>query len=514
MVKSALPLEKVLEDPMMTSEPHKIKTVRRIRFTFPEDRRRELIRAGGNTFRIPSQWVTFDMTGQGTSAVSQDQWSGILIGDEAYAGSRSFERLEESVRKVLGHKNICPTHNLRGSIKLISTTLVQRGDLILSNSLTPRDLTEERSASVRRLPCDSGPFNGDPGINPFREELNLHRNIPYVFIEAFADGYRPISLSRMKEIRKALEAHGTKLVLNASRVVENGLFIRQHDPAWRNKTLAEIVNEMVRTAHICILDAGQDPRCNTGGLISTDDPDLHLQFQNEVVVYEGLHTYGGMAGRTMEIFARGIEEMVYEGQALWIETQAKRLASNLEGIPLIPGCDGVYIKADEFLPRIKEHQAQALAAALYLKSGVRAFLEGRFLSESLLPVQIPRLAMSNFQLDQVAGSILSLFEERECVRRFRLIHVTDWQDEALFEWDVEGLKDSPFTCEPHTIHTIEYVGTTTREKRGRLIQEAGYNPFLLPSRDVTLDLLTDSGTAAMSVEQWQAYEGAVETPAT
>jgi tyrosine phenol-lyase len=221
-----------------------------------------------------------------------------------------------------------------------------------------------------------------------------------------------------------------------------------------------------------------------------------------------------MAGRTMEIFARGIEEMVHESQARWIEAQATRFASRLGGIPFYAGSDGVYLRAAEFLSHLKNHQAHALAAALYLKTGVRAFLEGRCTDDKILPVQIPRLALSNLQLDQIAEAVKELYAERNKITSFRLSNLPVWNDEAHFDFECPDLQEYHFTCEPHVIHTFEYVGLTSREERKAAIQKAGYNSFLIPSRDVTLDLLTDSGTAAMSVEQWQAYDGADETPAT
>jgi tyrosine phenol-lyase len=445
--------------------------------------------------------------------MSQEQRSGLLIGDEAYAGSRNFERLEESVRTVLGQEHVCPTHNWRGSLKLITLTMVRKGDVVVSNSRTPAELTQERLATSKVLRDNTSPFAGNINLDHLQEELSSSK-VPYVYVETFAEGYLPVSLSHLKEVRAVTERHGTKLILNASRVVENALFIRQHESEYRDKPLGDLVREMVKASHISILDAGQDPRCNAGGLISTDNGELHLIFQNEVVVYEGLHTYGGMAGRTMEIFARGIEEMVYESQALWVDTQARRLAASLEGIPLLAGSDGVYLRTAEFLPYVKNHKAHALAAALYLKTGVRAFLEGCCSDDSILPVQIPRLALSNLQLDQIAESIKELYAEKEKITSFGLTNLPVWNDEARFEFECPDLNEYRFTCEPYVIHTIEYVGITSREERKAALENAGYNSFLILSRDVTLDLLTDSGTAAMSVEQWQSYDGADETQAT
>lgn len=499
----------------MRAEPHKIKTIRKKNFTTLKERKNVLKSCQYNTFRISSDQVTFDMTSQGTGAMCQDQLSGLLIGDEAYAGSRNFESLERSVRKVLGHKYVCPTHNLRGSIKLISMTMVKEGNSIFSNSLTPRELTEERKAKLICIPkTQDNIFPGNLDMNILQREFPNQQKVPYIYVETFADGYLPFSLSHLKELRSFLGSHYIKMVLDASGIVENALYIKRNESAYKYKPLAEIVKDIIECSNVSIVDAGQDTRCNAGGLISTDDPDLHLIFQNEVVVYEGLHTYGGMAGRTMEIFARGLEEMIKEPQALWIEEQVRRFVSRLENIPFIPGCDGVYIKADEFLPDISKHQAHALAVALYLKSGVRAFLEGRFSDEKILPIQIPRLSLSNHQLSQIAQAINELYKERKKWTSLKLLNNPDWHDEATFEMELHDIKEYRFDCEPYVIHTIEHVGLTSKEERDQLIREAGYNTFLLDSKAITIDFLTDSGTSAMSMEQWEKYHRAVETPAS
>lgn len=498
----------------MISEPHKVKTVRRVRFTSQEERRGWLQAVSWNTFRIPSDRVTFDMTSQGTSAMSHDQLAGMLIGDEAYAGSRSFLQLVSSAKEILGHSCICPTHNLRGSIKLISTTMVSDGDKVLANSFMPRELTEERGAVVRCVHRqESSPFSGDLDPDLVRSELDGSQRVPYLYVETFADGYRPISLANLREIRTIADERQCKIVLDASRIVENALFIRENETGLSDRPLAAIVREMVAISHICFLDAGQDPRCNVGGLISTDDPKSHEIFQNEVVVYEGLHTYGGMTGRAMEVFTRGLREMVYENQARWISEQVARFASLLR-VPLTIGGDGVYLHADEILPHIEHQPAHALAAALYLKSGVRTFLDGRFADERILPLQIPRLALNDRQLSEIARAINELYDERGQITGFELTNEPDWNDEAEFAWSPPDLGPHRFDCEPHVIHTFEYIGITSREQRERANKESGYNTFLLMSEDVGIDLLTDSGTCAMSVDQWQAYEGGVETSAS
>jgi tyrosine phenol-lyase len=252
-----------------------------------------------------------------------------------------------------------------------------------------------------------------------------------------------------------------------------------------------------------------DPKCNTGGILTTDNPDDHEKFMNEVVVFEGLHTYGGMAGRTMEVLTRGLLEMCDEAEVHWVMHQTERFTQRLRdaGVPLERGCDGAYIKADEFLPHLEEHTQDTLSAALYLMSGVRAVAGGLVGRDNLVPVQIPRLAMMNEQLDQVADAIVSLLDQRDKVTGLQAVSTGTWRDEMEYHWVFPSLEPYVFRTFPYEIHTIERVGALTREQRQKAIRAAGYNTFLLRSADVTIDLLTDSGTSAMSTDQWAAYEG-------
>lgn len=496
----------------MLCEPHKIKTIRNVRFTTQEKRLKKLSKASFNTFRIKSKKVTFDMTTQGTAAMSQEQLSGILLGDEAYAGSVNFKSIEKAVGNIFGRRYVCPTHSLRGALKLIAHTMVSEGDVILSNSPAPAELCKFAHGRVEVAASAGGTFSGDVDVSALDKAAS--GNVPFIYAESFAGGYRPVSLKGMKALRKYADEKKTTLIFDASRVVENAAYLIKNEKTLASKTVAEVVRMLTDTAHVVVMDAAQDARCNVGGLITTDDASLHEKYQNMVVVFEGLHTYGGMAGRTMEIFARGIDEMIIPEQAEWIDRQVAVFVAELEGIPLVPGCDGAYLKAAEFLPNVKTNAAQTLAAALFLKSGVRAFLEGRFADEELLPVQLPRLALNMEQVRQIAAAIRELYEERDQISGLTLKNEPDWHDQAEFEWDAPELKPFEFDCEPYVITTIERVGVTTPAERAKYVKEAGYNTFLLPSDGVSIDLLTDSGTTAMSVKQWKKYIGGVETPAS
>ncbi len=497
-------------------EPHKIKTVRLLSFPTREERKKHLADAYFNVFNLTPSQVSFDMCSLGTSAFSQEQLAGQLIGDEAYAGSRNFERLQEAVREVLGHGYVCPTHNILGCLKLIVSTLVPDGSVVPSNArgridvLTPQgvqvlDVRDRREAI----------FTGNLDLERLEEALS-EGGVPIIDLPAFADGQHPFSLANLRAVRSLADRYGVRLVVDGSRVIENAWYIQRHEPGQADRRIAEIVGQIVKTSHIHQLDGAQDPKSNTGGIITTDNPDDHEKFMNEVVVFEGLHTYGGMAGRTMEVLARGLLEMCDEAEVRWVMHQTERFTRRLRegGVPLERGCDGAYVMADQFLPQAGEFAQDTFSAALYLMSGVRAVAPHPTVSQNLVPVQIPRLAMTNEQLDQVADAIISLHGQREKISPMQATGTGSWRDEMAYHWGFPDLEPYRFDTFSYEIHTVERVGELSRRRRERAIRTAGYNTFLLRSADVTIDLLTDSGTTAMSVDQWAAYDGVRASPKT
>lgn len=499
----------------MKAEPHKIKTVKNLNILSYYEREVELREAGYNTFNINSTKVIFDMVSQGTSAKSQEQEAGSLIGDETYAGSRNFEKLVKSVNEVFDHEFVCPVHNLNGAVKLVTTTMVKKGQTVLSNSDMPKLMVELEGGVFEQISYSrQNIYSGNLDSKELEERLKADANIAYVFIDVYSDGYMPVSIDHLNSIRKLADEYSTKLVLNISYVSELAIFISEIDERYQNSTIKDIVLEITQKAHVCILDAAQGSRCNIGGLIATNDYATYEKYMNEVVVYEGLHTYGGMAGRAMESFQIGINEMVIDAQASWISQQVNVFCEQLEGIPLYRGADGVYIKADEFLPHIQENQAQALAALLYLKAGIRGLVIGLYKNCSVLPLQLPRLGLTNNQIVNIARAIKEVHEERTSLTAFALKNIPEWQDEAVFEWNSPRLAKFEYNCESYRIQTIEYVGIDTKEEREKIIEEVGYNTFLLPSKDITIDFLTDSGTTAQTNTQWSNYNESDETPAS
>jgi len=494
---------------VVTHEPHKIKTVRLLSFPTIQDRKKYLAEGHFNTINLTPSQVIFDMCSYGTGAMSQEQLSGQFIGDEAYAGSRNFETLQDAVAEVFGHGYLCPTHNILGSVKLVVSTMVPEGSTVPTNALGMVDLLIPRHVEAPYVRHgEDSVFTGNVDLDALADSLENGRT-PLVLVQAFADGQHPFSLANLRETRALCEKKGIRLMVDGSRIVENAWYVQKHEDGQADRSIAEIVKQIAKTAHVLLFDGGQDAKTNTGGLLTTDNPDDHEKFMNEVVVFEGLHTYGGMAGRTMEVLARGMVEMVDEHEAHWVMNQNERFTQRLRdgGVPLERGCDGAYLLADVFLPHLEEHQQDTLAAALYLISGVRTVSPGLVGRDTLLPVQVPRLTMTNDQLDQVADAIIHLHAQADKVNGLQVTADGDWRDEMAYHWVFPDLDLFELDTFPYEIHTIERVGVLSREDREKAMRAAGYNTFLLRSADVAIDLLTDSGTTAMSVDQWAAYEG-------
>ncbi len=494
---------------MVSHEPHKIKTVRLLSCPTIDERKKYLADAGFNVWYLTPTQVTFDMCSLGTNAVSQEQLAGQLVGDEAYAGSRNFEALEKAVHEVLGHSYVCPTHNNLGSVKLVVSTMLPPGSVVPSNARTKLDILNPRGIEYPDVRNHDEPvFTGNMDLGALEATLEAG-GVAIVGLQAFADGQHPFSLENLRRIRALADKYGKRLVCDGSRVIENAWYIQRHESGQADRAIADIVKQIVKTCHVFLVDGAQDPKCNTGGILTTDNPDDHERFMNEVVVFEGLHTYGGMAGRTMEVLARGIMEMCDEAEVHWVMHQTEHFTQRLRdgGVPLERGCDGAYLKADEFLTHLDEHQQDTLSASLYLISGVRATAQGLVGRDNLLPVQIPRLAMTTEQLDQVADAIIRLHQHCDKVNALQAIATGTWRDEMSYRWVFPDLEPHAFDTFPYEIHTIEKVGALTRGQREKAIRKAGYNTFLLRSADVTIDLLTDSGTTAMSSDQWAAYDG-------
>jgi len=429
------------------AEPFKIKVVEPVRMTTREQRQQAIEEAGYNTFLLRSRDVYIDLlTDSGTSAMSDRQWAGMMLGDEAYAGSENFYHLEAAVRKYYGYRHVIPTHQGRGAENILSQILIQRGDVIPGNMyFTTTRLHQELAGGTfadiiidaAHDPASEHPFKGDVDLDKLESVLRANPGrVPYISLAATVNmaGGQPISLANLRAVRELALRYGARIILDATRVAENAYFIQQREEGYAHRSVAEIVFEICSLTDGCTMSAKKDPLANIGGFLALNDEEAAERARNLVVVYEGLHTYGGMAGRDMEAVAIGIEESVMDDHIRARIGQVQYLGQKLLnwGVPIVKpvGGHGIFLDARAFLPHVpqREYPAQALAAALYLDSGVRAMERGavsagrdpvtgeeRFPRLELVRLTIPRRVYTQAHMDVTAESVYCVYEEREKV---------------------------------------------------------------------------------------------------
>lgn len=437
------------------AEPFKIKVVEPVKMTTREQRCRAIAEAGYNTFLLRSEDVYIDLlTDSGTSAMSDWQWAGMMLGDEAYAGSRNFYHLEEVVRAYYGYRYLIPTHQGRGAEHIISRVLISPGDVIPGNMYFTTTRLHQELAGGRFVdviipeahdPANLHPFKGNCDLDRLEAVIREHgpERIPYVSVAATVNmaGGQPISLENLRQVRELTTRYGIRVILDATRLAENAYFIQQREPGQQGRPIAAIVKEACSLSDGCTMSAKKDALVNIGGFLAVNDRETYEAASNLAVVYEGLHTYGGMAGRDMEAVARGIEESLQDdhirarvGQVLYLGDKLREW-----GIPIVVpvGGHGVFLDAKAFLPHLpQEHYpAQALAAAIYLDSGVRTMERGIVSAGrnqetgeenkprlELVRVTIPRRVYTQAHMDVVAESVLAVFDERDKVGGLRMVY--------------------------------------------------------------------------------------------
>jgi tyrosine phenol-lyase len=441
--------------PRSWAEPFKIKVVEAVKVTTREERERALEDAGYNTFLLKSEDVYIDLlTDSGTSAMSDRQWAAMMIGDEAYAGSKSFYRLEGVVQEYYGYQYVVPTHQGRGAENLISKVLIKPGDVVPGNMYFTTTRLHQELAGGTFVDIIIDEAHDSHSLHPFKGDVDLKKleaviqkygaeKIPYVSVAATVNmaGGQPISLANLKAVRAFCSKHGIRVILDAARAVENAYFIQQREPGYENRSVASILREMCDQTDGCTMSAKKDPLVNIGGFLAVNDQHVYDDCANLAVVYEGLHTYGGMAGRDMEALASGIEEAVSDDHIRARIGQIEYLGNKLieAGVPIVQpiGGHGIFLDAKAFLPHIPQEQcpAQALAAALYLDSGVRSMERGIVSAGrnqqtgednkpklELVRLTIPRRVYTQAHMDVVAESVAEVYENRDKVCGLKMVY--------------------------------------------------------------------------------------------
>ncbi|MEP6792903.1 MAG: tyrosine phenol-lyase [Saprospiraceae bacterium] len=437
------------------AEPYKIKMVELLKMTTPAHRKKAIVAAGYNTFLLRSEDVYIDLlTDSGTSAMSDRQWSGMMLGDEAYAGSANFYHLEETVREVYGYKYVIPTHQGRGAENILSKTLIKKGDIIPGNMyFTTTRLHQELAGGIfQDVIIDEAhdatnlhPFKGNIDLNKLDALVKKHgaKKIPYICVAVTVNmaGGQPVAMGNLKELRVYTKKHGIKIILDMTRIAENAYFIQQREEGFAKKTIREIVREICNYTDGATMSAKKDALVNIGGFLALNDPKDYEEASNLVVVYEGLHTYGGLAGRDMEAMAIGIQESVSDehmkariGQVIYLGEQIKNF-----GVPITEpiGGHGIFLDAKRFLPHLDQDKfpAQALAAALYIDSGVRSMERGIVSSGrnpktgknyypklELVRLTIPRRVYTQAHMDVIAESVENVFVHRDKITGLKMVY--------------------------------------------------------------------------------------------
>ena len=413
--------------------------------TTREEREAALKEAGYNTFLLRSRDVYIDLlTDSGTSAMSDRQWAGLMLGDEAYAGSENFYHLEEAVRNHYGYEYIVPTHQGRGAEHIISQLMIEEGDFVPGNMyFTTTKLHQELAGATfvdviideAHDPEDEHPFKGNIDLKKLGDLIDEKgaEKIPYVSIATAVNmaGGQPISLGNLKKVRELTQEHGIKIIHDMTRVAENAYFIKEREQGYEDTPVKDIVREICSLTDGATMSAKKDALVNIGGFLALNDKDLFDRARNMVVVYEGLHTYGGMAGRDMEAMAIGISESVDHDHIRARVGQVQYLGEKLlaAGIPIVVpvGSHGVFLDAKRFLSHLSQDQlpAQTLAAEIYLDSGVRSMERGvvsagrnpktgehNYPELELVRLTIPRRVYTQAHMDVVAESVEEVYFHR------------------------------------------------------------------------------------------------------
>jgi tyrosine phenol-lyase len=441
---------------LFPAEPFRIKVVEPIKKTSRPERDRLIREAGYNVFEIPAEAIYVDLlTDSGTSAMSDNQWAGIMLGDESYAGSKNYYHFEESIKSIFGFRQVIPTHQGRMAENLLFWVCVKPGDLVPNNIHfdTTRANVEYKKGIALNLVIEEGldphsehPFKGNMDVAKLEALIEQHgrERIPLVMLTITnnSGGGQPVSMQNVRATSAVCRQHGIPFFFDACRFAENCYFIKEREPEFKNTPVRDIARELFGYGDGCTMSAKKDGLVNIGGFLAMNNEEWAQKVTQLLILVEGFPTYGGLAGRDLEAVARGLQEVLNEDYLAFRIGQVRYLGNLLAeaGVPIVKPIGGhaVYLNAREFLPHIPQSHfpAQALTVALYREAGIRAVEIGslmfarpdpesgevKYPELELVRLAIPRRVYTTMHMNYVAESIIDIYNKRERVRGLRLVY--------------------------------------------------------------------------------------------
>ncbi len=441
---------------MILAEPYRIKVVEPIKMTTKEHRKRVLEQAGYNLFLVKAEDIYIDLlTDSGTNAMSHYQWAGLMIGDESYAGCRNFFHLRDTVKELFGFDYFVPTHQGRPSENILFMLTIKKGNYVPNNMHF--DSTRAHVIDKGGIPVDlvideaydmqsEHPFKGDMDIEKLEDFIKKtgKQNIPLIMLTLTNNtgGGHPVSLKNIKEVKIVADKYGIPLFFDAARFAENAFFIKEREQDYYNKSIKDIVLEMMSYADGFTMSCKKDGLVNIGGLLAMRDKKLFEEAKQLLILMEGFPTYGGLAGRDLEALSIGLKEVINEDYLRWRIGQVRYLGEKLNkaDIPIsLPiGGHAVYVDIKRFLPHVPQNlfPDNSFATSLYLEAGIRtaalgstAFAEKdkntgkmKYPELELVRLTIPRRVYTNSHMDYVAEAIIELYNKRSSIKGLKVVY--------------------------------------------------------------------------------------------
>lgn len=435
-------------------EPFRIKVVEPIKTTTIEERENLIKEAGYNIFLLPAESIFIDLlTDSGTSAMSDNQWAGLMLGDESYAGSKNYYHFEDTINRIFGFKHVIPTHQGRVAENLLFSTILKEGDVVPNNIHfdTTRANIEYHGALALDCVIDEGlkpnsefPFKGNIDLNKLEQAIEKYgkERIPLIMITITnnSGGGQPVSMENIKNVSAMAKKFNIPFFFDACRFAENCYFIKEREAGYQNKSIEEIAKELFSYGDGCTMSAKKDGLVNIGGFLSLNDSELSQKITNMLILIEGFPTYGGLAGRDLEAISRGLQEVLSEDYLRFRINQTRYLGEMLmeNDIPIVKPVGGhaVYVDAKRFLPQIPQSQfpGQSLVVELYKRAGIRAVEIGSLMfshkdketGETVYPelelvrLAIPRRVYTSMHMQYVAESLIEIYKEREHIKGLKI----------------------------------------------------------------------------------------------